>query len=125
VVQPRVTQEMNNVLTSRFLPEEVYNALSQMQPLKAPGPDGFGVCFYQQHWAIVGDSVRNVVLDFLNLSLFDPSLNSTFITLIPKLSQAADVTHYRPISLCNVLYKIIAKVLANRLKRVLLGIISP
>jgi hypothetical protein len=125
VVQPQVTQEMNNILTSHFLPEEVDFALSQMQPLKAQGPDGFGVCFYQHHWATVGNSIRKVVLDFLNLGLFDLSLNSTYIALIPKLSQSVDVTNYRHISLCSVLYKIIAKVLANRLKRVIPGIISP
>lgn len=115
VVQPWVTQEMNNILTSPFLPEKVDFALSQMQPLKAPGPNGFGVCFYQQHWAIVGNLVRKMVLDFMNLGLFDPSLNFTYIALIPKLSQFVDVTNHLHISLCNVLYKIIAKVLANRL----------
>lgn len=117
MVQPRVTQKMNNISTSHFLLEEVDFALSQMQPLKAPGPDGFGVCFYQHHWATVSNSIRKVVLDFLNLGLFDPSLNSTYIALIPKLSQSVDVTNYCPISLCNVLYKIIAKVRANRLKK--------
>jgi hypothetical protein len=69
--------------------------------------------------------VQPRVLYFLNLGLFDPSLNFTYIALILKLSQSIDVTNYRSISLCNVLYKIIAKVLANKLKRVLPGIISP
>jgi hypothetical protein len=48
-VQVRVTPQMNAGLTRCFTPEEINEALAQMYPLKAPGPDGFGVCFYQQH----------------------------------------------------------------------------
>lgn len=92
--------------------------------LKAPGPDGFGVCFYQQHWEVVGVEVRRVVLNFLNSGVFDNSINSTLIALIPKTSPTSVVTEFRPINLCNVLYKLIAKVLANRLKNVVPVIIS-
>jgi hypothetical protein len=73
----------------------------------------------------VGEEVRQTVLDFLNNESFDPSINSTFITLIPKKASASLVSDFRPISLCNVSYKLIAKVLANRLKKVLPVIISP
>lgn len=124
LVQPRVTQVMNEKLLKPFSPEEVDTTLSQMQPLKAPGPDGFSVCFYQQHWAIVGDAVRRMVLNFLNSRILDSSLNSTLIALIPKVHQAVSVIEFRPISLCNMLHKLIAKVLANRLKKVLPMIIS-
>jgi hypothetical protein len=89
-----------------------------MHPLKAPGPDGFSACFYQKHWATVGREVRSAVLSFLNSGHFDNDLNSTHIALIPKASPSTKVTEFRPISLCNVLYKLIAKVLANRLKKV-------
>jgi hypothetical protein len=57
--------------------------------------------------------------------MFDPALNSTYIALILKVSNAASVSDYRPINLCNVVYKIFAKALANRLKVVLPAIISP
>jgi hypothetical protein len=66
-----------------------------------------------------------VALNFLNNSMFNPSLNLTYLALIPKKSNAAMVSDFRPISLCNVLYKIIAKTIANRLKLVLDKIISP
>jgi len=124
-VQNLVTPEMNAGLSRVFTEEEIDIALSQMHPLKAPGPDGFGVCFYQQHWDTVGDRVRRVALEFLNKGTIDLAFNSTFIVLIPKLQAAISVDEYRPISLCNVLYKIVAKVLANRLKQVLPTVISP
>lgn len=95
-----------------------------MHSLKSPGLDGFGVCFYQKHWGTVGDAIRKAVLDFLNGGTFDPMINSTFIALIPKLSTASSIIEFRHISLCNVLYKLIKKVLANRLKQVLPSIIS-
>lgn len=124
VVQPRVTLTMNELLSMVFTPEEVDQALAYMHPLKSPGPNGFGASFYEQHWRVVGNEVRHAVLDFLNNGIFDPVINSTYIALIPKLSAASLVSDFRPISLCNVLYKLIAKVLANRLKQVLPSVIS-
>jgi len=124
VVQPQVTQAMNDNLLRTFSPEEVDTTLSQMYHLNASGIDGFGVCFYQQYWNTIRGTNRKVILDFLNLGFFDNSINSTYIALIPKISPAVAVSEFRPISLCNVLYKIIAKVLANRLKKVLSSIIS-
>lgn len=124
VVQPRVSHAMNERLLQPFLPKEVDSALSQMHPLKAPGPDGFRVSFYQKHWETVGGTMKKAVLDFLNLGIFGSSINSTYIALIPKVSPAMTVSEFRPISLCNVLYKLIAKVLANQMKKVLLVVIS-
>jgi hypothetical protein len=124
LVTSGVSSDMNAMLSAVFTPEEVDQALAQMHPLKSPGLDGFGASFYQKHWQIVGDEVRKVVLDFLNLGVFDQSINSTYIALIPKLTTASCVSEFRPISLCNVLYKLISKVLANRLKQVLPSIIS-
>jgi hypothetical protein len=73
----------------------------------------------------VGAKMCEVALNFLNNSMFNPSLNLTYLALIPKKSNAAMVSDFRPISLCNVLFKIIAKTIANRLKLVLDKIISP
>jgi hypothetical protein len=66
-----------------------------------------------------------VILDILNTGIMPPQLNSTNIVLIPKVKNPVSVSDYRPISLCNVFYKVISKVLANRLKKILLSIISP
>jgi hypothetical protein len=100
-------------------------ALSQMHPLKSPGPDGFSACFYQRSWDIVRTKVGKAVLDFVNFGIFYHSTNTTHIVLIPKKKNPSRVTNYRPISLSNVLYKLMAKVLANRMKHVLNSIISP
>jgi len=93
--------------------------------LKSPGPDGFSAGFFQKAWCFVGEKVSEAVLSFLNGGPFDPSINATNICLIPKNPSPESVKDYRPISLCNVVYKLISKVLANRLKLVLPQIISP
>jgi hypothetical protein len=124
-VEVRVSEAMNESLMRPFTAEEVRSALFQMAPLKAPGPDGFNAGFFQKHWDIVGPEVCKAILYSLNNATMDRDLNSTFIALIPKLNNPSCVTDFRPISLCNVTYKIISKVLANRLKVILPHIISP
>ena len=107
---------MNHVLTSRFEEWEVLKALKQMAPMKAPGLDGMPPLFFQHFWPMIEGDVTHSVLSWLNLGTIPHPLNHTFITLIPKKKNPSLVSNYRLISLCNVLYKIFAKVLANRLK---------
>ena len=122
---PRVvTKEMNGILTSQFQTWEIDNALKQMAPLKALGSDGMPPLFYQNFWDLVIGDVSGSILNFLNSGSFPSPLNHTFVTLISKTKNPERVTEFRPISLCNVLYKIFSKVLANRLKKVLPYIIS-
>lgn len=91
---------------------------------KALGPDGFTIGFYKAHWDIIGPSVANAVLDFLNGGHMPEGVNQTTIVLIPKTKHPQDLKNFRPISLCNVIYKICSKVLANRLRVHLDEIIS-
>ena len=119
-----VTVEMNNSLTREFKAEEVEQAIKQMAPSKAPGPDGMPPIFYQKYWHVVGNDVTLAVLSCLNSGSLLKSINHTFITLIPKVKSPEKVTDFRPISLCNVIYKLVAKVLANRLKLILPQIVS-
>lgn len=94
-----------------------------MVPLKALGPDGMPPLFYQHFWSTVDKDVTSSILSWLNSGTLPHPINHTFITLILKTDNPEYVYQFRPISLCNVLYKIFSKVLANRLKKVLPDII--
>ena len=99
-------------------------ALNSMELFSAPGPYGMPPTFFQTYWSIVGDDVSSAVLNFLNNCSFLAEINHTFITLIPKVKCLEKIFEFRPISLCNVIYKLLSKVLANRLHGVLPSIIS-
>ena len=90
----------------------------------ALGPDEMPPLFYQNFWSLVGSNVTTSILHCLNTGSLPTPLNHTFITLIPKTKNPKRVIEFRPISPCNILYKIFSKVLANRLKRVLPHLIS-
>ena len=79
-----ITEEMNDQLSLEFQYWEVQQAIKQMSPLKAPGPDGMPPLFYQHYWGLSGEDVSQSVLDFLNSASLPEHLNHTFITLIPK-----------------------------------------
>ena len=79
----------------------------------------------KKKWEIVGEEVRSGILHILNSGSMPFDLNMTYIALIPKSKNLECESEFRPISLCNVLYKLIFKVLANRLKKILPFIISP
>ena len=81
--------------------------------------------FYQKFWHIIGDDVVVAVLNFLNYGIMVSEINYTHIVLIPKIKSPERISNFRPISLCNVIYKIISKVLANKLKLILPSLISP
>ena len=95
-----------------------------MKPITAPGLDSMPPIFYQSFWTLIDDDVYAAVLDCLNDCKIPKEINHTNITLITKVKSPESITKFRPISLCNVIYKLEAKVLANRLKTVLPSIIS-
>ena len=123
-MQPKVTQSMNAMLVREFQASEVHKTLKQMYPLKAPSPNGMPPLFFQKFWFTVGGLVTKTILDFLNLGITPPKFNETHIVLIPKTKSPKRVIEFRPISLCNVIYKLASKTLANRLKNILPAIIS-
>ena len=123
-IELKIAAEENNGLVARFSLEEFTGAVTQMFPDKAPGPDGLNPGFYQHFWNLLGPEVFQTATGWLETLFFLPNLNDTLLCLIPKCTDPQSMKDLRPISLCNVIYKIIAKVLANRRKHILSRIIS-
>lgn len=124
-IENRVTDYMNQNLLRTFEASEIDFALSQLHLLKSLGPDGFAAVFFQKSLPTIRNEVCHAALDFLNGGSFDEKINETYICLIPKIKNPSQIMEYCPISLCNVIYKLISKVLDNRMKRILATIISP
>jgi hypothetical protein len=111
-------------LEREFEEEEVRKVVMAMEGDKAPGPDDFSIAFFQVCWEVVKEDIMKIFREFHAKGKFEASLNSTFISLIPKIPSASEMKDFCPISLVRSLYKIITKVLANRLKEVLDKVIS-
>ncbi|KAA3461119.1 reverse transcriptase [Gossypium australe] len=94
--------------------EEIKTTLFDMAPLKAPKSDGYHAFFFQNQWDNIGGAE----------CAWTQNLNNTLIVLIPKIAQPEKISQFRPISLYNVLYKLVMKVIANRFKIVFPKIIS-
>lgn len=103
---------------------EIHRALKSMRPTKALGPDGMTTFVYQQFWLIVALAVCRMVKTFLSSGFLLKQFNHSFVALLPKNTNPDVVEHFWPISLCNVSYKVISKILADRLKILLPKLIS-
>ena len=101
------TPEMNQSLFQPYIAEEVQRALFQMHPLKSPGPDGMSPFFFQKFWHIVGVDVTNVVLSVLHSGHMLHKMNCTHIVLIPKNNEPLYMTDFQPISLENMVARIL------------------
>ena len=106
-------------LERKFEREEIPQVVSDLEGEKALGPNGFTMAFYHHCWRVVEKDVLVVFEEFFQHCMFEKSLNATFIALIPKKNDASNIRDFRPISLVGSVYKILAKVLANRLRVVL------
>jgi hypothetical protein len=124
-IMPKVTPLMNEQFLAPFSPEDVKKAIFSTGDYKALGPDGLHAIFYKNFWNICGEETTQEVLLALNTGVILEGWNDTTNFLIPKVDDPELVTKFRPISLCNVIYKIISKMLALRLKSILPEIISP
>ena len=119
-----IGSEEADKLEEGFTEEEIWKAISGLNSDKAPGPDGFPIAFWIFSWDFVKKEVLGFFKEFHDHSRFVKNLNATFLVLIPKKQTVEDFKDLRPISLVGGLYKILAKVLANRIKRVLHKVIS-
>lgn len=124
-VKSCLTLDENNELTTIPTSEEIWNVVRKSKPNKAPGPNGFPVSFFKHNWEIVGDQMIAVVHDFFINRNLHKDLNKKNLFLIPKIRNPKSDVDFRPIRLCNTPYKVIAKLMGNRFKKVLEKIIYP
>jgi len=104
--------------------EEIKEALFSIGNDKAPGPDGYSALFFKRAWDIIGVQMCDAVKEFFISGSLLKQMNHTLIALVPKSSHANSVGDFRPIACCNVIYKVISKILVARLRPVLGGIIN-
>ncbi|KAK4384371.1 hypothetical protein Sango_3067700 [Sesamum angolense] len=104
---------------------DVKTAMFDIEEDKAPGPDGFSSGFYKAAWPIVGEDISKAIMDFFTTGRLLKQVNATILTLIPKVRTPHSVADFRPISCCNVIYKVISKILVCRFREILDLLISP
>ncbi|GJT77710.1 putative RNA-directed DNA polymerase, eukaryota, reverse transcriptase zinc-binding domain protein [Tanacetum coccineum] len=105
--------------------DEIREAVWDCGSEKAPGPDDFSFLFLKKFWELLKHDVERFVMDFFATSRMPMGVNSAFITLIPKLPNPDLITDFWPISLIGLQHKIVAKILANRLAKVVHKLVSP
>ncbi|XP_052181660.1 uncharacterized protein LOC127794528 [Diospyros lotus] len=123
-IDKHLEQNQGARLIAKVSDEEVKAALFSMGDDKAPGPDGFTAKFFKKSWEIVGANVVKAIQSFFASGRLLSQVNATIISLIPKVPHPETPSQFRPISCCNVLYKVITKILANRIKTVLSSLVD-
>jgi hypothetical protein len=111
-------------LIKPFSAEEVKEAVWDCDNYKSPGPDGISFGFIKDFWEILKEDVMRFLVEFHRNGKLAKGINSTFIALIPKVGNPQCLNDFRPISLVGSMYKILAKILANRLRLVIGSVVS-
>ncbi|KAL0298214.1 UNVERIFIED_CONTAM: hypothetical protein Scaly_3070300 [Sesamum calycinum] len=112
----QIQNDDGHILTEEH---EIKDALFDINEDSAPGPDGFSSSFFKATWAVIGEDVCRAIMEFFNHGRLLKQLNATLLTLIPKVQMPTKVGDFRPISCCNVIYKIITKIMVKRMQFVL------
>jgi retron-type reverse transcriptase len=118
-----MSSDMKEQLEIPFSDEEIEGVIKSLPNDKSPGPDGFNNDFIKNCWGIIGADIKKVIMDFYEGNISLESINSSFITLIPKIETPLLPGNFRPISLLNSVLKIVTKLLANRLQKIILKLI--
>lgn len=122
---PSLSQKVRDDLRRDFTAEDIKGVIMDMAQLKVPGPDGMRDSFYQNMWPIIENFVTDIALSFFRTCDIPEGFNDTIITLISKVHNLERPNQFRPISLCNVSYKIITKAMTNRRKEVMKEVVGP
>lgn len=118
-IRPIVSQDQNVQLMKPVTIEEIRSTVFDINLGKCPRPDQMTGHFYQQNWESVNGSVIEMMHKFIDHGKLEANINKTSICLVPKVHKAKKMTEFRTISLSNVAYKIVAKILAKRLKKIM------
>ena len=113
------------MLQKEFEDQEIWDWVKLCDSDKAPGPDGFTMAFYTHCWEAIGKDVIATIKNFHERCIFEKSFNSTYVALIPKKMGAKELTDFRSISLTGSMYKIISKILTDRIKMVMHKLVDP
>lgn len=124
VVPSLVNDITNEMLTMIPTADEIHRSVLNLNSNSASGPDGFGGIFFHHYWDIIKLDVINVVTQFFTQGWILPNYNANNLILIPKDKDANCLRQYRPIALANFKFKIISKILADRISTILPTIIS-
>jgi hypothetical protein len=116
--------EKASLLEKEITEEEIRRTLFSMKANKAPGPDGFSADFFKAAWSVVGSDVVAAIKGFFLSGLLLKEVNATIITLVPKMINPSSIGDFRPIACCNVIYKCITKIIANRMLPLLRDLVS-
>ena len=114
-----INEEMNNILKEEVTKEELEKVVYSCQKWKLPGPDGLTIEFFQGFYDLVKEDLLKAVKESQRTGKVLGALDSTFLALIPKKHNPCTFEEFRTISCCNVVYKLIAKIIAQRLKPIL------
>jgi hypothetical protein len=114
-----VFDEEANTLYDPVTSDEIKYVLSMFKRDKSPGPDGWKVEFFSTFFYLVGKDLVQMIEESRENGSIKGSITSTFLALIPKENKSTPFGYYRPISLCNLCYKLISKVISNRIKPIM------
>ncbi|KAK3224602.1 hypothetical protein Dsin_004464 [Dipteronia sinensis] len=120
----QISDRQNKELEEDFSRDEVWEALSNCDGNKAPGPDGINLNFVKKNWDVIREDFMSFLKEFHKDGVIVKDLNRTFIALIPKIAKPETMKDFRPISFVGSMYKVLVKILANRLRKVMNTIIG-
>ena len=120
----RCTKEDCRQLEGEASEEEIRKVLFSIPSHKSPGPDGSLSEFFRTAWPVIGADFIVAVQSVFKYGFLPKEVNSTILVLVPKKVDSMEMKDYRPIACCNVLYKVVSKILANRLKKILPSVIT-
>lgn len=118
------TKEDCRLLEAEVTKEEIRKVIFAMPSNKSPGPDGFPSEFFKTTWSVMAQDFLVAIQSVFRYAILPKDGNSTILDFIPKKTDSLEMRDYRPIACCNVLYKVVSKIIANRLKEILPRIVS-